>query len=65
MILNEVNFLSETLGMRSTIYVLLPQRSLADGKIMHKITRCTFCTDIPMITAPGCAGLRSRNMLKG
>jgi putative tributyrin esterase len=32
MILNEVNFFSETLGMRSTIYVLLPQRRLADGK---------------------------------
>lgn len=32
MILNEVNFFSETLGMRSTIHVLLPQRRLADGK---------------------------------
>jgi putative tributyrin esterase len=32
MILNEVNFFSETLGMRSTIYVLLPQRRLADEK---------------------------------
>jgi putative tributyrin esterase len=32
MILNEVNFFSETLGMRSSIYVLLPQRRLADGK---------------------------------
>jgi len=27
MILNEVNFFSETLGLRSTMYVLLPQRS--------------------------------------
>jgi putative tributyrin esterase len=32
MILNEINFFSETLGMRSTIYVLLPQRQLADAK---------------------------------
>src|SRR5689334_21523460 len=30
MILKEVNFLSETLGMRSSIYVLLPQRQLSD-----------------------------------
>lgn len=33
MILNEVNFFSETLGMRSTIYVLLPQRRLLTGNI--------------------------------
>lgn len=32
MILNEINFFSETLGMRSTIYVLLPQRQLEDAK---------------------------------
>jgi len=32
MILNEVNFFSETLTLRSTIYVLLPQRSLAETK---------------------------------
>ncbi len=32
MILNEVNFFSETVGLRSTMYVLLPQRSLADAK---------------------------------
>jgi len=32
MILNEVNFFSETLGLRSTMYVLLPQRRLLDGK---------------------------------
>jgi putative tributyrin esterase len=30
MILNEVNFFSETLGLLSTMYVLLPQRMLAD-----------------------------------
>jgi S-formylglutathione hydrolase FrmB len=30
-IFNEVNFFSETLGMRSTINVLLPQRRLADA----------------------------------
>jgi len=32
MILNEVNFFPETLGLRSTMYVLLPQRTLADMK---------------------------------
>jgi len=32
MILNEVNFLSEILTIRSTMYVLLPQRTLADAK---------------------------------
>jgi S-formylglutathione hydrolase FrmB len=31
MILNEVNFFSESLGMRATICVILPQRSLADA----------------------------------
>ena len=32
MILNEVNFFPETLGLRSTMYVLLPQRTLAEMK---------------------------------
>lgn len=32
MILNEVNFFSETLGLLSSMYVLLPQRSLVDAK---------------------------------
>lgn len=32
MILNEVNFFSEVLTLRSTMYVLLPQRTLADAK---------------------------------
>jgi len=32
MILNEVNFFSEVLTIRSTMYVLLPQRSLAETK---------------------------------
>ena len=32
MILNEVNFFSETLGLLSSMYVLLPQRTLADAK---------------------------------
>ena len=32
MILNEVNFFSEALTLRSTMYVLLPQRSLAETK---------------------------------
>lgn len=36
MILNEVNFFSETLGMRSTMNVLLPQRILLDGKSKRK-----------------------------
>lgn len=31
MILNEVNFLSEVLDVRSTMYVLLPQRALVDA----------------------------------
>ena len=31
MILNELNFFSETLGMRSTMYVLLPQHSLLNS----------------------------------
>ena len=32
MILNEVNFFSETLGLLSTMYVLVPQRKLAEVK---------------------------------
>ena len=32
MILNEVNFFSETVGLLSTMVVLLPQRTLADAK---------------------------------
>src|SRR6187551_2243099 len=36
MILNEVNFFSETLGLRSTMYVLLPQRILLDGTSQRK-----------------------------
>ena len=36
MILNEVNFFSEILGMRSTMNVLLPQRILVDGKSKRK-----------------------------
>lgn len=36
MILNEVNFFSEILGMRSTMNVLLPQRILLDGKSKRK-----------------------------
>ena len=32
MILNEVNFFPETLGLRSTMYVLLPQRTRAERK---------------------------------
>ena len=35
MILNEVNFFSEVLGLRSSMYVLLPQRKLLDGKNKH------------------------------
>lgn len=36
MILNEVNFFSETLGMRRTMYVLLPQRILLEGQGKRK-----------------------------
>ena len=32
MILNEINFFSETLDLRSTMYVLFPQRTLVDEK---------------------------------
>jgi len=32
MILNEVNFFPETLGLRSAMYILLPQRTLAEAK---------------------------------
>jgi S-formylglutathione hydrolase FrmB len=32
MILNEVNFYSESLHMRSTMHVLLPQRTMAETK---------------------------------
>jgi putative tributyrin esterase len=32
MILNEVNFMSETLGLLSSMYILLPQRKLAETK---------------------------------
>lgn len=36
MILNEVNFFSETLGIRSSMNVLLPQRALMDGKSQRR-----------------------------
>jgi len=36
MILNEVNFFSEVLTMRSSMYVLFPQRSLADAQSKPK-----------------------------
>lgn len=36
MILNEVNFFSEALTLRSTMYVLLPQRTLAETKSKRK-----------------------------
>jgi putative tributyrin esterase len=36
MILNEVNFFSETLGLHSTMYVLLPQRNMADARNKRK-----------------------------
>ena len=32
MILNEVRFFSETLGLMSTMHVLLPQRTMADAQ---------------------------------
>src|SRR5215467_139906 len=36
MILNEVNFFSEVLTVHSTMYVLLPQRTLAEAKNKRK-----------------------------
>ena len=36
MLLNEINFFSETLGMRSTMNVLLPQRTLLNAKSKRK-----------------------------
>jgi S-formylglutathione hydrolase FrmB len=36
MILNEINFFPETLGLRSSMCVLLPQRTLADAKSKRK-----------------------------
>jgi len=42
MILNEVNFFSETLGLRSTMYVLLPQRKLLNVKSKLKSTYRTL-----------------------
>ena len=36
MILNEVNFFSETLGLLSSMYVLLPQRKLEDARNKRK-----------------------------
>ena len=37
MILNEINFFPETLGLRSTMYVLLPQRTLAETRTKRKL----------------------------
>lgn len=42
MILNEVNFFSEVLTIRSTMYVLLPQRSLAENKAKPTPKYCTL-----------------------
>jgi putative tributyrin esterase len=42
MILNEVNFFSETLGMRSTMYVLLPQYALAHAASNQAETRTLY-----------------------
>ena len=36
MILNELNFFSETLGLRSTMHVLLPQRTVEDARNQRK-----------------------------
>src|SRR5512134_1938552 len=41
MILNEVNFFSEILGMRSSMYVLLPQHKLLEG-VKRKSKYCTL-----------------------
>jgi putative tributyrin esterase len=42
MILNEVNFFSETLGMRCTMYVLLPQYALAHAPSKQAGTRTLY-----------------------
>ena len=42
MILNEVNFMSETLGLLSSMYVLLPQRKLADSQKKQKKFRTLY-----------------------
>ena len=42
MILNEVNFMSETLGLLSSMYVLLPQRKLADAQKKQKKFRTLY-----------------------
>ena len=53
MILNEVNFMSETLGLLSSMYVLIPQRKLADAqKSEGKSERCIYCMAILTITTP-------------
>jgi putative tributyrin esterase len=42
MILNEVNFMSENLGLLSSMYVLLPQRKLADAQKKQKKFRTLY-----------------------
>ena len=42
MILNEINFLSETLGLLSSMYVLLPQRTLTEMKNKRAPKFCTL-----------------------
>ncbi len=42
MILNEVNFFSEVLGVRNTMVVLLPQRSLAETKSKNAFRQPEF-----------------------
>ena len=42
MILNEVNFMSETLGLLSSMYVLLPQRKLAEAQKKQKKFRTLY-----------------------
>src|SRR5215208_249466 len=37
MILNEVHFFPETIGVRSAMYVLLPQRTMDDAKNKRKL----------------------------
>src|SRR5215207_2596202 len=42
MILTEVNFMSETLGLLSSMYVLLPQRKLADAQKKQRKLRTLY-----------------------
>jgi hypothetical protein len=62
MILSEINFFSESLGMRSTMGVILPQPG--PNEPVKPFRTCICCTATPTTTPPGSAGLPSSVMLK-